>query len=362
MNYSLARCVWEQTDTQKVARMQRRDFLKAAAGGAARLSLSQAGQAVPPSRQFHPGAVWLDTDGKPIQAHGGGILYHEGIFYWYGEDKTLGYNNKVGASCYSSRDLFQWKHEGTALAAAAVPEQFRDTGVLERPKVIYNAKTHKFVLWAHLDAHGYSESVAGVAISDSPTGPFVLLSHTHPIGSSTYRDMNLFLDTDGQAYSIYSAEDNATIYIVRLNEDFTGPETPTVEGKTWVRAIVRHSREAPAPFKHENRYYLLTSGTSGWDPNAAQVATADHILGPWTTGDNPCVGPGADKTFRSQSTFVLPITGRSPGGFIYMGDRWEPKNLADSRYIWLPFQIKPDGSFDLHWQDAWDLSVFGHRI
>jgi len=344
--------------------MQRRDFLKAAVGGAALLGLGDTGRAQTPrpTRQFHPGEVWRDTDGKPIQAHGGGILYHSGVFYWYGEDKSQGYNNKVGASCYSSRDLYTWKHEGTALAASAVPKQFQDTGVLERPKVIYNAKTRKFVLWAHLDANGYSESVAGVAVSDSPTGPFTLLSHTHPIGTNTYRDMNLFLDTDGSAYAIYSAEDNATIYIVRLNEEFTGPEMPLVEGKTWVRAIPRHWREAPALFKHSGRYYLFTSGTSGWDPNAAMLASADHILGPWILGDNPCVGPDAEKTFHSQSTFVLPITGRSPGGFLYMGDRWKPQDLTDSRYVWLPFEFDANTGFQLSWHETWDLSIFGKPL
>lgn len=34
-----------------------------------------------------PGERWLDTDGNPINAHGGGILYHEGTYYWYGEYK-----------------------------------------------------------------------------------------------------------------------------------------------------------------------------------------------------------------------------------------------------------------------------------
>lgn len=33
------------------------------------------------------GEVWLDTDGNPINAHGGGILYHNGRYYWYGEYK-----------------------------------------------------------------------------------------------------------------------------------------------------------------------------------------------------------------------------------------------------------------------------------
>lgn len=38
---------------------------------------------------YFPGRVWLDTEGNPIQAHGGGILYDErsGTYYWYGEYK-----------------------------------------------------------------------------------------------------------------------------------------------------------------------------------------------------------------------------------------------------------------------------------
>lgn len=38
---------------------------------------------------YYPGRMWLDTDGNPIQAHGGGILYDEisKTYYWYGEYK-----------------------------------------------------------------------------------------------------------------------------------------------------------------------------------------------------------------------------------------------------------------------------------
>ena len=37
---------------------------------------------------FKPGEVWRDTDGNPIDAHGGGFLYHDGVYYWYGEIKN----------------------------------------------------------------------------------------------------------------------------------------------------------------------------------------------------------------------------------------------------------------------------------
>lgn len=40
-----------------------------------------------PGDCFKPGQVWLDTQGKVIQAHSAGILYKDGVYYWYGENK-----------------------------------------------------------------------------------------------------------------------------------------------------------------------------------------------------------------------------------------------------------------------------------
>ena len=66
---------------------------------------------------FIPGQVWNDMDGNPINAHGGGLLYHNGTYYWYGEykkGKTIlpdwatweCYRTDVtGVGCYSSKDL-----------------------------------------------------------------------------------------------------------------------------------------------------------------------------------------------------------------------------------------------------------------
>jgi hypothetical protein len=345
-----------------------RKTMKAAlAAGTALLVASLIAQT--PTR-IRPGEVWLDTSGKPIQAHGGGVLAHGGVYYWYGEDKTLGNGNKTGVSCYSSRDLLNWKRESLALPKDAMPEEFRDNGICERPKVIYNPETKKYVMWMHLDDRRYAISSAGVAISDNPTGPFQFLRSFRPIKydfgftendrtrqaelGSTFRDMNLFVDDDGRAYVFYAAEGNPTMYVVRLRADFSGIEAPPVEGKTWERILVGQSREGPAPFKHNGTYYLITSGTTGWDPNPASYAVAPNILGPWTRKPNPCVGEGRETTFGSQSTFVLPAPGRPAGEFIYMGDRWLRNNLANSRYVWLPFRIEQDGSFALAWRDQWD--------
>jgi hypothetical protein len=334
---------------------------------------SQPAKAPQPSA-FRPGETWLDTAGHPIQAHSAGILLHHGVYYWYGEDKTLGNFNRTGVSAYSSRDLYNWTRVGVVLPKEAVPEQFRDHGICERPKVIYCPKTRQFVMWMHLDSADYSVASAGVATADKPEGPFKFLGYSRPIRydfgypandrtrqqelGSTFRDMNLFVDDDGQAYVFYAAEGNPTMYVSRLNADFTGVETPIIEGKTWARILVKQSREAPAPFRYKDHYYLITSGTSGWAPNAATYAVAANILGPYTVKGNPCVGADAATTFHSQSTFVLPAPGNRPGAFIFMADRWFEKDLVDSRYVWLPLQVHDDSTLTLEWRAQWDLSVF----
>jgi hypothetical protein len=99
----------------------------------------------------------------------------------YGQDQRLGHNNRTGICCYSSTNLHDWKYEGTVLPTIATPEVYRDSGTNERPKVIYNVKTNKYVMWMHLDGDSYARSEAGVAVSDSPTGPFTFVKSFRPI-------------------------------------------------------------------------------------------------------------------------------------------------------------------------------------
>lgn len=323
---------------------------------------------LPAYAEFRPGEVWRDTEGNPIQAHGGGVLARGNIFYWYGEDRTPGGRGAV--ACYSSTNLLDWKREGVVLSRETLPRVDGRGTFVERPKVIFNPRTGKYVMWSHLEQRAYRYARAGIAVSDSPTGPFTFLHAIRPITNDfnfdaddlrqkefggTFRDMNVFVDDDGRAYVFYSSEGNWTMYVARLNADFTGPEMPAVESKTWARIFVRDMREAPAPFKHQGRYYMITSGCTGWKPNEAEYAVAENLLGPWSSPGNPCVGPEAKTTFGSQSTFVLPVSGK-PGSFIFMADRWNPQNLSDSRYVWLPFNVKDDGTIRIEWRERWELS------
>ena len=314
---------------------------------------------------FRPQQVWNDTEGNPINAHGGGILYHEGTYYWYGEykvGKTIlpswatweCYRTDVtGASCYSSKDLLNWKFEGVVLKA--VPDDpdsdLHPSQVVERPKVIYNKKTKKFVMWIHADSPDYSKAAAGVAISDSPTGEFSYIGSFRP-NNSMSRDQTLFVDDDGTAYQFSSSEENRTMHINRLTDDYTRPDG------TFVRRFVDQSREAPAVFKYNNKYYMLSSGCTGWSPNEAELAVADSIMGEWTVLGNPCTGPDAEKTFYGQSTYVIPVQGKK-NAYIACFDMWNKTDLANSKYIWLPIKIdQKTNTLTIPWMKQWNMDEF----
>ncbi len=308
-----------------------------------------------------PGAIWRDSQGNTINAHGGGILYHQGIYYWYGEykgDSTYRLERVTtwecwradagGVSCYSSPDLVNWTFEGLALPATPDDDssELHPSQVIERPKVIHNDKTGKFVMWMHIESPDYEKAHAGVAVSDSPAGPFTYLGSFKP-NEQDSRDQTLFRDDDGRAYHICSSEWNKTLYISLLNDDYTKPSG------IFTRNFIGESREAPAVFKHDGKYYMITSGCTGWDPNVALIAVADSMLGMWTMTSNPCKGTEAEITFRSQSTFILPVNGKNIS-YIAMFDRWNKTNLADSRYVWLPLVFE-NGNPVIEWRDQWTL-------
>ncbi len=89
------------------------------------------------------------------------------------------------------------------------------------------------------------------------------------------------------------------------------------------------------------KYFLITSATTGWEPNAARLFSADSVWGPWTYLGNPCHGnvDQQNSTFHSQSTFILPVLGHL-GQFIFMADRWNPKDAIDGRCVWLPRRME----------------------
>jgi beta-xylosidase len=349
------------------------------------------------SKSIEPGAIWADNRGMHINAHGGGILYQNGVYYWYGEHKDeLTNAANVGINCYSSKDLVNWKYEGVVLPVVTDNDSSDIVKgcIMERPKVVYNEKTKKYVLWFHLElkGQGYKAARVGLATSDSPTGTFQYVHSYRPnagiyplnmteeqknspltvddfpksaspekrqavenglyvrrdmAGGQMSRDMTIFVDDDKKAYHIYASEENQTLHIAELSDDYTS------HTGRYVRILPGKHNEAPAVLKKDGKYFLITSGCTGWAPNAARMAVADDLFGEWTESGNPCVGEDANLTFNSQGTYIQKVEGKK-NMYIFMADRWNPKKPIDGRYVWLPISFE-NGKPVLRWHSKWDL-------
>ena len=346
-----------------------------------------------------PGQEWPDRKGEHINAHGGGLLFHEGKYYWYGENRPArGFTTEVGVEVYSSSDLMNWEDEGVALAVSEEAGHDIERGcIMERPKVIRNPKTGKFVMLFHLElkGKGYAAARVGFAESDSPVGPFrfirslrpnagkwptdfsrrdirkakklkeadykewwtpewreairegLLLARDVP-GGQMSRDMTVYVDDDGKAYHIYSAEENLTLNLAELTDDYLD-----YTGR-YVRIAPGGQNEAPTIFKHDGVYWMITSGCTGWAPNEARMFKAASLWGPWEQLPSPFVGKDAKKSFHTQGTYIFKVEG-TEDGFVFMADRWNPQSLKNSRHIWLPIDFEADGTPVIRWVESWSL-------
>ncbi|MFE8017890.1 RICIN domain-containing protein [Streptomyces antibioticus] len=283
---------------------------------------------------------FTDTNGDALHAHGGGVIKVGAYYYWFGENRNAD-NTFKAVSVYRSTDLKTWEFRNHALTQDSDAELA--VANIERPKVIYNSSTGKFVMWMHKEnGVDYSQARAAVAVSDTVDGDYTWQGSFRPPTDTTSRDMTLFKDDDGTAYQITSAAGNADLQIWKLTADYTAYESLTAN--PWAGTF----REAPALFERNGVYFMLTSGNSGWKPNQQKYATAPSVAGPWTamadTGD--ATGHG------SQTTFVLPVEGQQGTSYLYMGDRWGNSmdgTVNDSQYVWLPLSFPTRTTMNLPW-------------
>ena len=343
------------------------------------------------------GQLWMDTDGHHINAHGGNIIQYGDTYYWYGENRPYrGFTTEAGVGVYSSKDLKTWKNEGIALAVSEEAGHDIERGcIMERPKVLYNAKNKKFVMLFHLELKGRGYEAARVAFaeSDSPTGPFRFIRSTRVnagiwpfnmdkkaqkaaqqtdarkwkewwtpawrkevekgmylwrdfAGGQMSRDMTVFIDDDGKAYHITSSQENLTLLVSELTDDFldfTGKYNMVAPGG---------QNEAPCLMKHDGTYWLICSGCTGWAPNEARMFSAPSIWGPWKQLSSPFVGTAtgyrnmpANKTFGAQGTYIFPMNGKPT----FMADIWNDRHLSQSLHLWLPIEFDSEGVPVINW-------------
>lgn len=312
----------------------------AAAGTLALLAPSARAQAV--TATITPGVTWTDTAGNRLQAHGVGIFQVGSTYYLVGEDKSAG-ATFTAVACYSSTDLVHWTRQVNALSRQ--PSGDLAAGrIVERPKVLYNSTTGTYVMWMHIDNTSYSDRRAGVATSKTPCGPYTYLGASNPLGHQS-RDLGLFKDTDGTAYLMHD-DPAGSLRIDRLSADYTSAQSAVASFPEI---------EAPAMAKVGNRYVLVGSHLTGWGTNDNVYASATSLSGPWSGFSNVAIT--GTRTYDSQSSFLLPVTGSSGTSYVYLGDRWNSGDLNSSLPVWLPITLTPSGTAALSWYPSWGIDT-----
>jgi len=340
-----------------------------------------------------PGHEWLDTDGNRIEAHGGTMYFEDNVYYWIGEDKShtrkKGKLWTWGIRIYSSRDLINWKYEKHIIEPEPNNKKsiFHPNRRLDRPHLIKNPKTGKYVLWVkYCDTDHYA-----VLTSDNLMGPYeVIHPFLQPYGNRV-GDFDLALDDSTNTAYIYFESNHEQLLVAKLNDSFTDViDEYAVVYETRKPPL---TREAPAHFMHNGKHYLITSGMTGYVPNPSEIAVSDDWMGPFTVLGDPCTNDDSSATFNSQCSHVFQIRGTDK--LIMMADRWVPdfvvtKDVYESlyrviysrvdkslkpkmkdirllmsaplmgkadtskgNYVWLPFSWKGQMP-TLAWQDVWD--------
>src|ERR1017187_4273688 len=220
--------------------------------GAAALLLAAGPQTI------HPGDVWPDDRGQHVQAHGGGIVKVGDAWYWFGEDRSQGLDPaRRYVSCYSSNDLAHWTFRNQVMKQAD-PGDLGARFVLERPKVFYNAKTKKYVMYMHIDDARYALARVGVAVSDTVDGDYRYLRSFRPLGQES-RDIGQFIDDDGSAYLIFEDRPAKGFHIAKLSDDYLNVEKDV--------CLLDAPLEGGAVVHYKGLYYALGSALTGWNPN-----------------------------------------------------------------------------------------------
>lgn len=362
---------------------------------------------------FHPGQVWLDTEGKRIHAHGGSIITVNGTFYLYGENKEKSIPGTGiwhwGVRLYSSTDLYNWKDEGLIMPPAPDPAHpLHHTQYMDRPHIIYHEKTKQFVMWCKIMNKDYlPDQFMTIAVADQITGPFRYLTRRTILGFSS-GDFDLTIDPDtGDGYIYFDkvhdykdrTRQHTSIICAKLSDDFTDVTGEFTE--FWNDPNQTLGREAPAFFIRNGQKYLLTSGCTGYFPNATEcMTTQGDYFGPWEPLGITHIGDTESTSFRSQISSVF----RHPGKkdlYIALADRWlvelpqdlpkdhtlteiivhnanpdlEPlipdaewnrirscniphlRNTSIADYVWLPIRFNGDKP-EIQWLDNWRIEDF----
>lgn len=211
-------------------------------------------------------------------------MVYDGVLYLYtGEDseEDNGFYNMTDWHCFSTTDMVNWTDNGVIM----YPEDFEwaEPGSAWAAQCI--ERNGKFYFYVTVTTDG--GRAIGVAVGDSPTGPFKDALGKPLCGPNwLYIDPTVMIDDDGQAY-LYFGNPNA--YYCKLNEDMI-----SLDGEIKQQEMTKESfgykpsfesdapsnyTEGPWIYKRNDIYYLVYA--SNGVPEGIAYSTSDSPTGPW---------------------------------------------------------------------------------
>lgn len=305
-----------------------------------------------PRVTIHNDRPRLDTAGKILDCHDGCLHHFDGTFYLYGTSygATDGFSPANTPVVYSSPDLTAWTPHGPLLKG-------RPEGVYYRPYLLRDARRGRYVLWFNWYPKLW-EGQYGVAVSDSPAGPFTILKPEVHLARPKGGDYGLALDDAGHGFIIYtSIADGHAVRVERLADDLTAGTGETSD-------ILATGCEAPTLFSYGGLWHALLDSNCCFCPagSGARHFTAPSPFGPWTLRGNINRTPDGRPIIPAQQTHVARLPTTAGPALLWMGDRWHsrPDGIKghDFQYWSPPLTVSPDGAITpLTWTDRFDLEL-----
>jgi hypothetical protein len=208
------------------------------------------------------------------------LVYDDTVFLYTGHDEAKGKEmfTMWDWLCFSSKDMKTWTPHGPIMRVTDFKWATRDAWASQT--VARNGKFYFYATVQHNNTH--SGKAIGVAVSDSPTGPFVdargsaLVTEAMTPSPNGWDDIDptVFIDDDGTAWLAWG---NPNCYLVKLKPNMTELDAPIQ------KMHLPNYTEGPWLHKRGSLYYLTYAAFAHqgmWEKIC--YATATNITGPWT--------------------------------------------------------------------------------
>ena len=276
-------------------------------------------------------------------------MVQDGTVYVYtshDEDSTIrNFFTMNDWRCYSSTDMVNWTDHGAVLSYKDFSWSRGDAWA---GQCVYRNGKYYYYLPVNQKNGG---NAIGVAVSDSPTGPFKDAIGAPLLTGYGYIDPTVFIDDDGQAYLYWG---NPNLWHVKLNEDMVSydqelgivKEDLKDENFGYREKKIQNRtaayEEGPWLFKRKSKYYLLYP--AGGVPEHLAYSTSASVTGPWTYGDT-IMHVIKDRGAFTNHPGYIEFKGKS---YLFYHNGGLPGGGGFKRSVCIePFEFNADGSIPL---------------